>query len=216
MGAGDAASLYGNGAQALPGLPDVASGLHGRHIYAGYVDVNFKPLNRWEVDLAGRLEHYSDVGNAVSGKVSTRYEFNKWVSIRGTISNGFRAPTLAEEYFTNLNVSPEAASGVLAVNSTAARSLGAKALKPERSTNLSGGIVINPLKKLHIAADVYQINIRDRIVEGGYASGTEALNAIGLSGIPVPTSLDPSAVSVNYFTNGASTRTQGWTLPQPT
>ncbi|AXY23200.1 Colicin I receptor precursor [Komagataeibacter saccharivorans] len=209
MGAGDAASLYGNGSQALPGLPDVASGVHGRHIYAGYADVNFKPLNGWEVDLAGRLEHYSDVGNAISGKVSTRYEINKWVAIRGTISNGFRAPTLAEENFTNLNVSPEAASGVLAVNSAAARSLGAKALKPERSTNLSGGIVINPLKKLHIAADVYQINIRDRIVEGGYASGAEALNAIDLSGIPVPTSLDPSAVSVNYFTNGASTRTQG-------
>lgn len=209
MGAGDAASLYGSGASALPGLPTIAAGEHGRHIYAGYIDVSFNPIKAWEVDFTGRLEHYTDVGNAESGKISSRYEFNRWVSIRGTISNGFRAPTLAEEYFTNLGVNPDAASGELAVNSKAASALGAKPLKPERSTNASAGIVITPLRKLHVAVDVYQINIRDRIVNGGYAYGDAALDAIKLAGIPVPTSLDPSAVSVNYFTNGASTRTQG-------
>jgi iron complex outermembrane receptor protein len=41
-------------------------------------------------------EHYSDFGDTTVFKVTSRYDFSKAVAIRGTISTGFRAPTLAE------------------------------------------------------------------------------------------------------------------------
>jgi len=207
--AGSPASYYNGGAAALPGLSPVDTGSFSRDVYAGYVDLDLHPVKHLETDLAGRFEHYTDVGNIETGKLSARYDFNPRVAVRGTVSTGFRAPTLAEENFANLGVSPSAASGQLAVNSTAARLLGATPLKGERSTNASGGLVITPIDRLHVAVDVYQINIRDRIVDGGTYSGNEAVSALQSAGFGIPSTIDPSAVSAQYFTNGASTRTQG-------
>src|SRR5580704_17794342 len=99
-------------------------------------------------DLASRYEHYTDFGDATSGKLTTRYDFTPRFALRGTVSNGFRAPSLAQEYFSNLNVSPTGASGQLAVNSPAALSLGAVPLKAEKSTNFSVGVVAEPLDGL--------------------------------------------------------------------
>ena len=96
-----------------------------------------------------------------------RYDFSPKVGIRGTISNGFRAPSLAEEHFSSVNVSPDTASGILPVNSLSARELGSRPLTPEKSTNYSAGIVLNPIDRLHIAIDVYQINLKNRITLGG-------------------------------------------------
>ena len=48
------------------------------------------------------------------GKDTARYDFNEMFAIRGTISNGFRAPTLAEEFYSGTNVSPNSAAVSLA------------------------------------------------------------------------------------------------------
>ncbi|KXV04918.1 TonB-dependent receptor plug domain-containing protein [Acetobacter malorum] len=197
------------GFQGAPGLTPQSAGNWSRDVWAGYIDVAISPIDKLDLDFAGRFEHYTDFGNSESGKISARYELSKRIAFRSTISNGFRAPTLAEQHFSSLSVTPTGAAGSLAVASDAARLLGASPLKPERSTNVSGGIVFEPLPGLHVTADAYQINIRDRIVGGGNYSGTVAEQAIALTGIDLPPGLDPRNVSANYFSNGASTRTQG-------
>ncbi len=206
---GNAPTWQLGGLQGAPGLTPQSAGNWSRDVWAGYIDVDISPVRKLDLDFAGRFEHYTDFGNSESGKISARYEVSRRLAFRATISNGFRAPTLAEQHFSSLSVTPTGAAGSLAVDSQAARLLGASALKPERSTNVSAGVVFEPFPLLHVTADVYQINIRDRIVGGGNYSGAIAEQAIGLTGIALPSGLDPADVTANYFSNGASTRTQG-------
>ncbi|MCP1270694.1 TonB-dependent receptor [Acetobacter cerevisiae] len=209
--AGNPNSYELGGTQGYAGLGPQSAGNWHRDIFAAYIDGDFHPLKNWDLDFAGRFEHYTDVGNTQTGKISTRYDATKWLAFRATISTGFRAPTLAEQHYSAMNVGPTSASGMLAASSAAARALGASKLKPEQSVSESGGIVIEPIKGFHIEADVYQINLRDRIVGGGTVNGQAAVNAIEAMGYTLagPALSDPSQDSAYYLTNGASTRTQG-------
>jgi iron complex outermembrane receptor protein len=207
VGAGDAASSYGSGAQALPGLSAISAGKHSRNIGAAYADLSTRFTPQWEAALATRYEHYSDAGSTTNAKLSSRYEFTKKASVRGTVGTGFRAPSLAQENYTSLAVSPTTAGGQLAVNSAAARSLGALPLKPEKSRSVNLGFVAEPLDRLHVTVDAYRIRIRDRIIQGGTYTGQPALDALRAAGITLPAGL--ASVSASYFANGVDTRTQG-------
>jgi iron complex outermembrane receptor protein len=212
---GDPASIYKEGGQSYPGFQPSDAGTHSRTNYAGYIDLAVDPIAGLKVDLAGRYEHYSDFGSTTVGKLTSRYDFNPQIAIRGTISTGFRAPTLAEEFYSATNVAPTFAVVNLPPNSPAAHLVGFQNLKPEKSTNYSLGFVAHPVERLQITADAYQIEIRDRIVNTGTLLGLTgttvvsqgALNAIAAHG----NVLDPSVtyVGIAVFTNGANTRTRG-------
>lgn len=209
LGAGDPKSYYGSGSSASPGLPATSASSHHRDVWAGYAELDAHLTDAWEVDLAGRLEHYSDVGSNGSYKLSTRYQLVPAVALRSTYNTAFRVPTLAQEYYSNLAVSPAAASGQLAVESAAARLLGAKPLTPEKSKNINLGLVLTPTPTLSITLDAYQISIKNRIAAGGTYSGSQALTALALGGYQIPDTVSPAAVSATYFTNVADTRTRG-------
>ncbi|TRL31201.1 TonB-dependent receptor [Methylosinus sporium] len=203
---GDAWSYYQGGPAALVGIRSTDAGAHGRDSFAGYVDVSNKPLPQWKIEIAGRYETYSDFGDTVNGKLSTRYDVTPQIALRGTVSTGFRAPTLAEEFYTKSQVSPVSAIIVLAPNSAAAALAGARPLKPEKSTNVTVGLVLEPLPNLHASVDAYQIDLRDRIVSTGTLTGDAANAAIAASGNVVSPGF---AGFVSYFVNGADTRTRG-------
>ena len=95
---GEPESYYGGGAQSFAGYSPADNVDASRTNVAAYVDFATKPIENLSVDLAGRFEHYSDFGDAKSGKLTVRYDFTPQIAIRGTISNGFRAPTLAEGF----------------------------------------------------------------------------------------------------------------------
>ena len=212
---GDPASIYKEGGQSYPGFQPTDAANHSRSNYAGYVDLAAEPIANLKVDLAGRYEHYSDFGDTTVGKLTARYDFNPTIAVRGTISTGFRAPTLAEEFYSATNVAPTFAVVNLPPNSAAAHLAGFKSLTPEKSTNYSAGFVIHPADRLQITFDAYQIEIRDRIVNTGTLLGLTGpavvsqgvLNAIAAHG----NILDPSVsyVGIAVFTNGANTRTRG-------
>ena len=208
-GVGSPASYLYGGSQAQAGLLPSDAGPHSRVVYSAYGDISTNLTRAWQVDLAGRYEHYTDFGDTYDGKISTRYDISRAVGLRATLSNGTRAPSLANEYYSALAVGPDSASGTLAANSAAAELLGASPLKPERSTNLTAGIVLNPVDRLHATIDAYQIDIRDRIVSGPGLSGDAAIEALGVQGIAVSPALTPDDVSASFFTNAASTRTRG-------
>jgi iron complex outermembrane receptor protein len=216
---GEAASIYGAGPQGYPGFQPTDTGTHGRTNYAGYVDVTVDPVRHWLVDLAGRAEHYSDFGSATVGKLTTRFDFTRTFAIRGTVSTGFRAPTLAEEYYSATNVDPTFASVQLPPNSPAAALAGFSPLKPEKSTNISFGFVFHPEEALQVTLDAYQIDIRDRIVGSGFLLGSEqgstsnliisqgVLDAIQAHGNVLDSGISYAGITI--FTNGADTRTRG-------
>jgi iron complex outermembrane receptor protein len=214
IGAGDAPSRYKEGSQSFPGFSLTDAGSHSRSNKAAYANLAGQPVAGWTVDLAGRFEHFSDFGNARVGKLTSRYDFSPAVGLRATYSNGFRAPTLAEEYYSATNVSPRSAFVQLAPNSPGARLVGVNGLRPEASTNVSAGLVLNPAASLAITLDAYQITIRDRIVGSGslYGSGgavnSPAVTAAILANGNV---LDPTVVQtgINIFSNAVNTRSRG-------
>jgi iron complex outermembrane receptor protein len=53
---------------------------------------------QFSASAALRHERYSDFGSTTSAKGSARYAFNEVVSLRGTASSGFRAPSLAQQF----------------------------------------------------------------------------------------------------------------------
>ena len=212
--AGDAASRYKEGAQSFPGFSLTDAGKHSRNNKAVYANIAVQPVAGWTIDIAGRFEDFSDFGNAKVGKLTSRYDFTPDVAVRATYSNGFRAPTLAESFYSATNVSPRSAFVQLAPNSPGARLVGIDGLKPEASTNISAGLVLNPVAGMSVTLDAYQITIRDRIVGSGslYGSGG-AINSPAVTAAILANGnvLDPTVVQtgINIFTNAVNTRSRG-------
>ncbi|NYE63377.1 iron complex outermembrane receptor protein [Duganella sp. 1224] len=212
--AGDEASRYKEGSQSYPGFSLTDAGSHRRTNQAAYLDFAGSPITDLTLDLAARYEHFSDFGNAKVGKITSRYDFSPVVALRGTVSNGFRAPTLAESYYSATNVSPGSAFVQLAPNSAGAKLVGVDGLKPERSTNFSIGLVLNPASNLSMTLDAYQITIRDRIVGSGALNGSGAdvvspavVAAIKANGNVLDQSV--TTTGINIFSNAVNTRSRG-------
>jgi iron complex outermembrane receptor protein len=219
IGAGVPFSYEGGGASSYPGFAPASAGDNGRKNEAGYIDLAANPIKGLRIDAAGRFEHYTDFGNAKVGKLTARYDFTPEFALRGTISNGFRAPTLAEEFYSSTNVGPTTAFIQLAPNSPAGKLLGlGNGLQPEHSINLSLGAVWRPTPGMNATLDIYQITITNRIVGSGQIIGnssgvpvsTIVNNAILASGNAIdPAVLASGSTGVNVFANGIDTRTRG-------
>ena len=215
IAAGEPSSYYGAGAQSFIGYTPGDQGTHSRTNYAVYGDLAVDPIAHLLVDLAGRYENYSDFGGATVGKLTARYDFTPDFAVRGTISTGFRAPTLAEEYYSGTNVSPNSADVQLPPNSSASSQAGFGSLKPETSHNYSVGFVYHPIPRLQITADAYDIIIHNRILVSGFLFGSDAgevvsqgvLNAISARGVTLDSGLSYAGISI--FSNAANTRTDG-------
>ena len=217
--AGEPNSYLGSGAASFPGLPAVNAGLHERDNTGVYGDLALSPITKLKLDLAGRFEHYTDFGDAKVYKATGRYDFTPQYALRGTISTGFRAPTLAEEFYSNVNVGPTSAFGQLAPNSGGAQALGSNGLKPESSHNYSVGLVAHPLPKVTATLDVYRILIHNRIVASGNIYGTgnpdgatgnsAAVEAALVNFIGAGAIADDTMTGINLFANGLNTRTDG-------
>jgi iron complex outermembrane receptor protein len=221
VGAGVPISYEDGGAQSYPGFTPTDAGTHDRRNEAVYIDFAAKPVDQLRVDAAARYEHYSDFGSATLGKLTARYDFTPEFAVRGTASNGFRAPTLAEEFYSATNVTSNTATVQLPPNSPGGKLLGlGNGLQAEHSVNLSLGLLWRPTPGVNASLDIYQISITNRIVPTGVLDGT-------VNGVPLPSasavnaaiaangnSLDPDVVQsgttgVSTFANGIDTRTHG-------
>ena len=176
-------------------------------------------MEGFTVTLAGRFERFSDFGSTVNGKIAARWEPIQGYAVRGSLSNGFRAPSLQQQFFTT--TSTNFINGVpvdiatLAVSSPAARALGARDLEPEKSLNISFGATANPFRGLTLTADAYSIRIKDRIVL------TETLGTGGTGNtVPVQAQVTallanlgfPQVAAARFFINGLDTTTRGLDL----
>ena len=226
---------YGIAAGSLPswyvGTSGVSGGAQGfagwqpsnavdasRHDVAEYIDLETNLTDRFAVAAAARHEYYNDFGNTTAGSLSGRFDFTDTFAIRGSASTGFRAPALGQEYFSQTSslffADGNSAglpagiynAGLVPVGSAIARLLGSEPLKPEKSRNVTLGMVWNPSAAFSLSLDVYQIRIQDRIALSGAIATTtptvqDYLAANGIANL--------NFRSLNYFTNAATTRTRG-------
>lgn len=210
IGAGEYGSYVsdttGAGSQGFTGFSPDDAGSHSRHSYAGYAELDADLSAKLNASAAVRYENYSDFGDTVSGKLALRYAFTDRLALRATVSNGFRAPSLAQQYYSA--VSSTLINGsyyqirTLPTSSALAKLLGAKDLKAEKSLNYSLGLVAQPSDRVTLSLDLYQIEIKDRIVlsENVYGSNVaDYLESLGVDGV----------AGFRYFTNAVDTRTRG-------
>ncbi|AVY65487.1 TonB-dependent receptor plug domain-containing protein [Xanthomonas translucens] len=205
---GEAASYTGTtgGAQGFAGFSP-ANAVHAdRHNYAVYAGLEADFTDKFSAGLTGRYEDYSDFGSKSSGKLSARYAFTDKLALRGTVASGFRAPSLAQQQYQAVTSSYINAnffeSGTFPVDSAVAQALGAAPLKAETSLSYSLGLVLQPVERLYLTLDAYQIKIDDRILLSSNlndAAVLAQLRSLGYSNV----------TSVRYFSNAADTRTRG-------
>ena len=198
------------GAQVFAGFRPSDSGQFNRESYSAYVSLEADLSDRLSAGLALRGEDYSDFGSTSSGKLSARFAFTDAVALRGTVSTGFRAPTLQQQYFqstaTNFIGGIPFEIATFRVDNPAAVALGAEPLRAEESVNYSLGLVLQPVENLYITVDAYRIEIDDRIALSENL-GTDPnrpeirnfLNANGFIGVG----------GGRYFTNAIDTTTDG-------
>ena len=198
------------GAQVFPGFQSENAVNEDRNVVGAYVDLESDLSDKLLMDAAGRYEYYSDFGSNVAGKLAVRYKFSDYFSLRGAISNGFRAPSIHQRFFsavstvfvnTNSGLVP-LQQGTFRNNSEIAAAFGIPSLKAETSVNYSLGITSKPAKNISITVDAYQIEIRNRIVLTGSFTKSNPTVAAILANYP-------DINSAIFFTNAVNTRTQG-------
>lgn len=183
-----------------------------RYNLAAYLDAEVDIIKPLTIGVAGRFENYSDFGSTLTGKFSARYAIIESLAIRGSISTGFRAPALSQQYYSNTSLQTATngslqQTGIYPVSSDVGKALGAQSLKAEESINISAGITFN-ISKLSIAADFYQIDVDNRIILSELFAGTGTSST---SFAQYMESIVPGqgVTQASYFTNGLNTRTQG-------
>jgi iron complex outermembrane receptor protein len=195
------------------GISPIDAGSISRHVSGGYLGVDSSVTDQFDLGVTGRFEDYSDFGSTANYRVTARYEFVPAFALRGTVSSGFHAPSLAElgqqvtSYtgtFTNNGISTLAPGYTrqFRPSDPVAAAFGAKPLEPEKSTTYSLGLVIRPDSSSSITVDAYQLDIDNVITVTDPIQGptvTAAFAAAGLAGYTQAT----------YYLNAWNSRTDG-------
>lgn len=185
------------GSQGFPGFSPINEVNEQRTSSAAYVDAELDVSDEFLLGAALRYENYSDFGNTLNLKMAYKFKLSQNISLRGSFSTGFRAPSLAQIYFntsfTNFNASGASEILLAANGSAVTQGFGIDKLKEEKSRNGSVGLT-GKFGKFSATVDGYLINVSDRIVLTGYFDAT-ALN-LGVD-------------SAQFFVNGVSTVSKG-------
>ena len=206
----DGVGFGGNaGSQGFPGFQPADATNRNRESTALYADVETDVTQQLKVQTAVRAERYSDFGSTTTGKLAASFKANDALLFRTSASTGFRAPSLQQVYFSSTFtdfISGQPQDVVLAPNGGAiANAAGIPKLKEENSRNFTLGMTLKPSNTLSMTADVYQINIDDRIGLSGrfdannYPALGASLAALGVG-------------QAQFFVNSIDTKTKGLDL----
>jgi iron complex outermembrane receptor protein len=219
--AGDVASFiagpytdqgFGIGSNGFPGFKPLAAGAFSRQNYAIYVDSEAQITEEFLLGLAVRYEDYSSFGSDTNFKITGQYNITEDFALRTSISTGFRAPTVGQANYSNVQTSLDGGelvdSALLPATNPIAVQLGAKELTPEQSQSYTLGAVWN-IGDLFITLDFYNISVEDRISQSERRTLTAAdkvtLTASGVRNVD-------SIQQVSFFTNDFDTTTTGLDL----
>jgi iron complex outermembrane receptor protein len=194
------------GAQVFPGFRPSNEVDEDRTAVGAYLDLEANLTRKLLASIAVRGESYSDFGENLSGKLAARYDFNEHFALRSSVQNGFRAPSLQQEFFQTTSTNNIVGLGLVDVTTfpasdAVARALGAKDLDAEKSKNYSIGAVVR-LGSLDVTIDAYRIDIDDHIVLSENLTSAAVVQYlkdqgfVGLGG-------------GRFFISGVGTRTEG-------
>lgn len=158
-----------------------------RKVYSAYLEalvplvspeMNVPLVHDFNVQLAGRFEHFSDTGSTAVPRVAASWTLVPGLMLRGAWSRGFRAPNLVQvndEGTTRVNTRDDFVTcqaqvekgiisdlGACAGTGTTSFRFGTDQLKPEKSESINLGVVIAPdvLPGLTLTADYWELDQR--------------------------------------------------------
>lgn len=184
------------GSQGFPGYSPANEVDRSRSNLSLYADAEFDLSEKFLLSAAARFENFSDFGSTLNGKLAARLKASDNVNIRGSLSTGFRAPSLAQIYynlkFTNF-VGGQALESLLSPNnSPVTASFGIGPLKEEKAFNAALGFTAK-FGQFTATIDGYYIAVKDRIVLTGNFDAPQI----------------PNVEAAQFFANGADTKTTG-------
>ena len=192
------------GASCFPGFSPRNEQDENRNNFGAYIDLENNLTAQFLVAAAARFENYSDFGRTTTFKLAGRFEATSQFALRGAVSTGFRAPSLAQANYsaiaTNFIDGVPFEVGTFPVDDPVARALGAQDLEAETSLNLSVGATFTQ-SNISVTVDAYQIDIDDRIVFTENFTGTGIADFLATRGI--------NANGGRFFTNAVNTQTRG-------
>ncbi|WP_108808866.1 TonB-dependent receptor [Aquimarina spinulae] len=191
--------LRPGGSQGFPGYSPANEVDRSRSNLSIYADAELDISDSFLLGVAGRFEEYSDFGSTTNGKLAFRIKATEGVNIRGSVSTGFRAPSLAQIYynlrFTDFQGGVATETLLSANNSPVTASFGIQQLDEETALNGALGATAT-FGGFTATVDGYYINVKDRIV----LTGTFAAPQI------------PNVAEAQFFANGVDTETIGLDL----
>jgi iron complex outermembrane receptor protein len=207
--AGSDESWQQGGADSYAGNSPQNAGTFSRSNYGVYGGSTWDITPDFLLDGTVRYEKYTDFGSATVGKLSTRWKYNDQITVRGSVSTGFRAPSLGQIYTQKAQYSFVAGgaiqvSGLISNASDAAAALQIPKLKAEKSDNVTLGLGLKPDSNTSVTLDFYTIKLKDRIV-----LSTE-ITPTGNPANPLDQQLAKyGIVSASFFVNSLTSRTTG-------
>lgn len=184
------------GSQGFPGYSPANEVDRSRSNLSLYADGEFDLTETFLLSIATRFENYSDFGSTLNGKVAARFKAAENFNLRGSLSSGFRAPSLAQIYynlrFTNFVGGVALESLLSPNNSPVTASFGIDRLSEEKAFNAGLGFTAT-FGSLTATVDGYFIDVKDRIVLTGNFDAPQI----------------PNVEAAQFFANGADTQTVG-------
>jgi len=174
-----------------------------------YGDIQLDITKEWLLDMAVRFENYSDFGYVNTSKLATRYKLADNFNLRGSVSTGYRAPSLQQINFSNTLTSFSGGalvqSRIANNNDPITKAAGIPNLKQETSLNTSLGFSWKPARNLTVTLDGYLVKVKDRIVLSGLFLATDTT-------LPVAVTDQLKALNVataQFFDNAVNTTNYG-------
>ena len=185
------------GSQGFPGYSPANEVDRSRSNFAMYADTEFDISKELLISAALRYENYSDFGSTLNWKLAGRISASDNLSVRGAISTGFRAPSLAQLFynlrFTSFVDGQLNESLLSANNSPVTKGFGIADLKEEESLNGSLGFTYKA-GRFSATVDGYFIAVDDRVIITNNFDATQL--GIGVS-------------TAQFFANGVDTESRG-------
>jgi iron complex outermembrane receptor protein len=199
---------FGIGSNGFPGFKPNDAGVSTRRNIAAYIDVESQVTEALLLGGALRFEDYDSFGSTTNYKISAQFHMTDELSLRSSISSGFRAPTVGQANVSNVQTNLSGGvlvdSALLAPTNPIAIQLGGTELQPEESDSYTLGGVYQD-GDFFMTVDYYHIEVSDRLSQSEKINLTDedrdALRAI-------EPNID-SFQQVSFFTNDFDTTTQG-------
>jgi iron complex outermembrane receptor protein len=201
--AGEATSFEGGGSSGFRGVEPSNAGEFSRDNTAFYADIEHDITDRFLLQYAARYENFSDFGSTLNGKLAARFRISDGFALRGAVSTGFHAPTPGQTNISNIittfDSGVQVEEGLVPSTSDAAKEAGGTALVEENAVNISAGFTADFGDNWTLTADVYQIEVSDRIYRTG---------SIDLPPLPGSPPGAPGR-AISFFTNALDVEHQG-------